>query len=82
MWNIFKFFFVWFWLGVATWVICVEVDPPSHPHFELVRGKRVAAPQYPGGAVYGLGLGFLMCIPSYFIARPKGERSGESHYAA
>ena len=81
MWNIFKFFFVWFWLGVGTWVLCVELDPPVKSRVELVHRKRVATPEYPGGALYGLGLGFLMCVPAYFVARPK-VGAGASHYAA
>jgi len=82
MWNIFKFFFVWFWLGLATWVVCVEVDPPTVRERVQANGRHVVKPKDPGGAIYGLGLGFLMFIPAYFIARPKRERLPESYYGA
>jgi hypothetical protein len=76
MWNIFKFFFVWFWLGLASFVVVVLIAPKPEPRIELVRGKQVSIPQSSGAGVVGLFLGFTMCIPSYFIARPKNVGSG------
>jgi hypothetical protein len=82
VWNIFKFFFVWFWLGLAAFVGVVLIAPKPEPRIAVVHKKQVAVPQSSGAGVVGLFLGFTMCIPSYFIARPKRVLSGESHYAA
>ena len=82
MWNIFKFFFVWFWLGVAAFVVVVLVAPKPEPQVALVHGKRVTMPAEHVGGVAGLFLGFTMCIPAYFIARPRGVRLGEPHFGA
>ena len=75
MWNVLKFFFVWFWLGVAAFVLVVMIAPKPEPTVTVVHGKRITIPENgPGGAV-GIVLGFTMCIPAYFLARPKGAPS-------
>jgi len=71
MWNVFKFFFVWFWLGFATWVVAVVIAPPTVSERVLANGRQQVKPKDAGGAVGGLVVGFFMCIPSYFIVRPK-----------
>jgi hypothetical protein len=71
MWNIFKFFFVWFWLGFGAWFLSVVIAPPTVWEKVLANGRHVVKPGDPGGTVVGLVLGFVMCIPAYFIARPK-----------
>jgi hypothetical protein len=82
MWNVFKFFFVWFWLGLATFIVVPLIAPRAEPRVEVVRGKRVTIPENNGAAVVGFFLGFTMCIPAYFIARPKRAESGGAYYGA
>lgn len=82
MWNVFKFFFVWFWLGVAAFTVVVLIAPKPEPRVALVHGKRVAIPQPSGFGVVGLFFGFSMSIPAFFIARPKRETVSASVYGA
>ncbi len=76
MWNVFKFFFIWFFLFWMTFAAVVFLSPPSPPQFVMLYGRSVANPDYYPHGFPGLVLGFLMCIPAYFIARPKREVSG------
>jgi hypothetical protein len=71
MWNTFKFFFVWFWLGGISFVVGLFLLGVSHPEVAQTVGKvhRSSAPD--PAAVLVVVIPFLMCIPSYFIARPK-----------
>jgi hypothetical protein len=80
MWNVFKFFFVWFWLGFAAFAVVVLIAPKPEPRIEVVHGKRVAMPPEHVAGVAGLFLGFVMCVPAYFIARPKERSVGAMHY--
>jgi hypothetical protein len=80
MWNVFKFFFVWFWLGVATFLVVPMIAPKTEARVEMVRGRRVTVSPEQGNAVVAFALGFLMCIPAYFIARPKRQTQGDSYY--
>jgi hypothetical protein len=82
MWNVFKFFFVWFWLGLATFLIVPAIAPKTPPRVEMVRGRQITVTSEQGNAMAGFVLGFLTCIPAYFIARPKRAHSGDSYYRA
>jgi hypothetical protein len=79
MWNVFKFFFVWFWLSLAGSVLIAgvmwfrlglsnDVDPTTS-QFEAMTMANV---------YYTVPLFFVLAIPSYFIARPKRHRSSAS----
>jgi hypothetical protein len=70
MWNVLKFFFVWFWLGVAAFVFCWALAAYTAP--PLV-GDPLTFTAMPGsvlGMVLGCVVAVFMCIPAYFIARP------------
>jgi hypothetical protein len=71
MWNVLKFFFVWFWLGLAATVFSLYVIGSAHPHATASLQRH--HPQSASGweMLLFLGLPFLMSVPSYFIARPK-----------
>lgn len=73
MWNTFKFFFAWFWLGVTSvvaWMVLAVWSAPT-----VVTGSH-GGPPVSGvglGAMVGFVFAFFMCIPAYFIARPKRD---------
>ena len=71
MWNVFKFFFLWFWLAVGAFTLVVLAAPKPEVRVTVVHGKRVTIPGEPVAGVAGLVFGFTMCIPAYFIARPR-----------
>jgi hypothetical protein len=80
MWSVFKFFFIWFWLGVASvvgwWFLALLTAPP------VVTGSH-GDPSVSGGALgmfVGFVLAFFMCIPAYFLARPKPDPVPERMY--
>lgn len=75
MWNVLKFFFVWFWLGVAAFVLVVLIAPHPEPRLILLHGQPMPVPSDFNAGVAGLLLGFTMSIPAYFIARPKRATS-------
>jgi hypothetical protein len=73
MWNVFKFFFVWFWLAVAAWVAWMVFAALTAPG-GLNGPVGVGAPS--GGVVATIAgwiTGFFMCVPAYFLARPKRD---------
>lgn len=74
MWNVLKFFFVWFWLTVASVAAWYWLSVETEPKRLLVQGRYVAAHPGPDGVIPGLIMGFFMCIPAYFLARPKAPR--------
>jgi hypothetical protein len=79
MWHVFKFFFVWFWLGLTVALLVfyfAHLPDPPHP-------GAVHAAAYNWNAVYRVSLlawggAFFTSIPAYFIARPKSQRNCES----
>lgn len=76
MWNVFKFFFLWFWLAVAAlvfWFALIAITTSGPMDAPLVPGSATG-----GMVAIGLGsvTGFLMCIPAYFLARPKRDDQG------
>lgn len=71
MWNVFKFFFVWFWLGLVAFIVVPLIAPKPETRILQTPGKHVTGPREVPDSVMGLFLGFSMCIPAYFISRPK-----------
>jgi len=81
MWNVFKFFFLWFWLGVGSvvaWMVLAALTAPA-----VVTGSHGGAPVSGQtlGTIAGLICAFFMCIPAYFLARPKRNPSRVDSYA-
>lgn len=73
MWSIFKFFFLWFWLGVAAFFVGSFIFGVQHP-IPAHGVARQRALGHPDHMVLLVPLAsFLMCIPSYFLARPKSQ---------
>jgi hypothetical protein len=71
MWNIFKFFFVWFWLGVSVFLLGAFLVGLAHPGFASGAANPLphSAPD-PTALLVPLA-SFLMCVPAYFLSRPK-----------
>jgi hypothetical protein len=73
MWHTFKFFFVWFWLGLIVFVVGLYLLGVAHPGVVDTVGKvKHSGPPAPD-SVLVVVLPLLMSIPAYFIARPKRE---------
>lgn len=73
MWNVFKFFFVWFWLAVA-WAVAGAIGLVAAG---TITNHPTTDTQSPAGAIIFAVVavaGPLMCIPAYFIARPRRRK--------
>jgi hypothetical protein len=73
MWNVLKFFFVWFWLGVAAFIGAWALAAYTAPTFVVDPRTGIGLPGQMLGLVLGCVLAVFMCIPAYFIARPHTE---------
>lgn len=80
MWHVFKFFFIWFWLGFATFLLGAFLVGSAHPLPARGIARQRALAHTDSRVLWIPIASFFMSVPAYFLARPKEETASSGGF--